>query len=90
MKTFCVVVSVAVMLAFVCLQESSASPVAVVQELEEAMSNDNPVAEHQEKPVESSKMPHNDRQKRHSGFECRPCCNMTYDGRPACGICCSF
>ncbi|XP_074510823.1 hepcidin-like [Sebastes fasciatus] len=85
MKTFSVAVAVAVVLAFICIQESSAFPFAGVQELEEPMSNDNPVAaEHEETSVDSLKMPYNNREKRDTLPDilidilhdlCWPCCS---------------
>ncbi|XP_042346081.1 hepcidin-like isoform X1 [Plectropomus leopardus] len=59
MKTFSVAVAVAVMLAFICTQESSALPLAGVQELEEPVNYDNgdlPVADHPQWPVEKEKV----------------------------------
>ncbi|XP_051261698.1 hepcidin [Dicentrarchus labrax] len=85
MKTFSVAVAVAVVLAFICLQESSAVPVTEVQELEEPMSN-----EYQEMPVESWKMPYNNRHKRHSSpGGCRFCCGCC-PNMSGCGVCCRF
>ncbi|XP_062255466.1 hepcidin-like [Platichthys flesus] len=81
MKTFSVAVTVAVVLVFICIQQSSAT-FPEVQELEEAVSNDNAAAEHQETSVDSRMMPFN-RQKRSA--ECNFCCS---DG--GCGICCYF
>ncbi|XP_029360256.1 hepcidin-like [Echeneis naucrates] len=81
MKTFRVAVAVAVVLTFICVQESSAT-VSEVEELEEAAMMDNPAVEYQETPVDSRMMPHN-RQKR--GIECRFCCQ-----NGMCGVCCSF
>ncbi|XP_059194828.1 hepcidin-like [Centropristis striata] len=56
MKTFSVAVAVAVVLAFICIQESSADPITGVQEPEEPISNSNPAAEHQELPGRLEKM----------------------------------
>ncbi|XP_029306823.1 hepcidin-like [Cottoperca gobio] len=86
MKTFSVAVAVAVMLTFICIQESSAVPVTEVQELEEPMSNDSPVTEHEETSVDSWKMPYNNRQKR--GVKCKFCCGCCTPG--VCGLCCRF
>ncbi|XP_042279977.1 hepcidin-like [Thunnus maccoyii] len=85
MKTFSVAVAVVIMLTFIFLQESSAVPVTGEQELEEVMSNDSPVAVHEETSVESWKMPYN-RQKR--GIKCRFCCGCCTPG--ICGVCCRF
>ncbi|CAK6954256.1 hepcidin-like [Scomber scombrus] len=82
MKTFSVAVTVAVMLTFICIQESFAA-VSEVQVQEEVMSNDSPVAAHEETSVESWMMPHNSRQKR--SRKCRFCCR-----RGVCGLCCKF
>ncbi|XP_029307620.1 hepcidin-like [Cottoperca gobio] len=86
MKTFSVAVAVAVVLTFICIQESSAFPVTEVQELEEPMSNDSPVTEHEETSVDSWKMPYNNRQKR--GADCVRCCDCC--GFSGCGECCRF
>uniref|UniRef100_UPI0037E88CCB hepcidin-like n=1 Tax=Semicossyphus pulcher TaxID=241346 RepID=UPI0037E88CCB len=85
MKTFSVAVVVAAVLTFICIQESSAVPVTEVQELEEPMSSDNPVAEQEETSEDSWKMPYN-RQKR--GIDCRICCNCCKPD--VCGLCCRF
>nr|ACD80120.1 hepcidin precursor type I [Sebastes schlegelii]ACD80122.1 hepcidin precursor type I [Sebastes schlegelii] len=85
MKTFSVAVAVAVVLAVICIQESSAVPATKVQELEEPMSNDNPVAaDHEETSVDSLKMLYNNREKR--DLKCSFCCNCCITG---CGVCCS-
>ncbi|XP_029307315.1 hepcidin-like [Cottoperca gobio] len=86
MKTFSVAVAVAVVLTLICIQESSAVPVTEVQELEEPMSNDSPVTEHEETSVDSWKMPYNNRQKR--GVKCKFCCGCCTPG--VCGLCCRF
>ncbi|XP_068586157.1 hepcidin-like [Cebidichthys violaceus] len=86
MKTFSVAVAVAVVLAFISIQQSSAVPVAEVQELEEPMSIDHPVAEHEETSVDSWKMPYNNREKR--GIKCKVCCGCCQPG--VCGLCCRF
>ncbi|XP_071324972.1 hepcidin-like isoform X1 [Trachinotus anak] len=84
MKTFSVAVAVAVMLTFICIQESSAT-FTEVEELEEAVSYDNPAVEHQETPVDSWMMPYN-RQKRDTN--CRFCCGCCIPR--VCGLCCRF
>ncbi|CAI5662924.1 unnamed protein product [Oreochromis niloticus] len=48
MKTFSVAVAVAVVLTFICVQQSSAVPVTEEQELEEPMSMDYPAAAHEQ------------------------------------------
>ncbi|CAK6954252.1 hepcidin-like [Scomber scombrus] len=85
MKTFSVAVAVAVMLTFICIQKSFAA-VSEVQVQEEVMSNDSPVAAHEETSVESWMMPHNSRQKRRP--KCRFCCGCCRRG--VCGLCCKF
>ncbi|XP_053287810.1 hepcidin-like [Pleuronectes platessa] len=84
MKTFSVAVTVAVVLVFICIQQSSAT-FPEVQELEEPVSNDNAAAEHQETSVDSWMMPYN-RQKR--SFKCKFCCGCCRPG--VCGFCCKF
>uniref|UniRef100_A0A669CG50 Hepcidin-like n=1 Tax=Oreochromis niloticus TaxID=8128 RepID=A0A669CG50_ORENI len=70
MKTFSVAVAVAVVLTFICVQQSSAVPVTEQeQELEEPMSMDYPAAAHEEASVDSWKMLYNSRHKR--GIKCR-------------------
>ncbi|XP_019946790.1 hepcidin [Paralichthys olivaceus] len=81
MKTFSAAVTVAVVLVFICIQQSSATS-PEVQELEEAVSSDNAAAEHQEQSADSWMMPQN-RQKR--DVKCGFCCK---DG--GCGVCCNF
>ncbi|XP_036929213.1 hepcidin-like [Acanthopagrus latus] len=88
MKTFSVAVAVAVVLTFICLQESSAGSFTEVQELEEPMNNEGPVAAHEEKSEESWKMPYNNRHKR-SPAGCRFCCGCCPNMR-GCGVCCRF
>ncbi|KAM4581389.1 hepcidin-1 [Odontesthes bonariensis] len=90
MKAFSIAVAVTLVLAFICILESSAIPLTGVQELEEAGSNDTPVAVHQETPMESWMMPSHFRQKRQSHLSlCSLCCNCckSYKG---CGFCCKF
>ncbi|XP_068614859.1 hepcidin-like [Brachionichthys hirsutus] len=86
MRTFSVTVAVAVMLVCICIQENSAVPVSEVQELEEPMSNDHPVAA-QEMSDDSWKMPYN-RRKRNPAA-CRFCCNCC-PNMSGCGVCCRF
>ncbi|XP_059194824.1 hepcidin-like [Centropristis striata] len=85
MKTFSVAVALAVVLAFICIQESSADPITGVQEPEEPeepMSNDNPAAEHQELPGRLEKMLSDIRQKRQTN-----CCPYTTHGGHECILC---
>ncbi|KAM4600811.1 hepcidin-1 isoform 2-T2 [Polymixia lowei] len=90
MKAFSIAVAVTLVLAFICIQESSAVPFAGVRELEEAESNDTPVAEHQEMSMESWMEPDHVRQKRQSHLSlCRYCCNCCR-GNKGCGFCCRF
>ncbi|XP_042345986.1 hepcidin-like isoform X2 [Plectropomus leopardus] len=91
MKTFSVAVAVAVMLAFICTQESSALPLTGVEELEQPVNNDNgdnPVADHQEWPMEMGNRQFNIREKR-SPVKCTPYCYPTGDG-VFCGVRCDF
>nr|AGN62117.1 hepcidin isoform 1 [Larimichthys crocea] len=82
MKTFSVAVAVAVMLAFICLQESSAVPVNEEQELEQQIYFDDP-----EMPVESWKYMREQRQG--SPARCRFCCRCC-PNMIGCGVCCRF
>uniref|UniRef100_A0A3Q0S3T4 Hepcidin n=1 Tax=Amphilophus citrinellus TaxID=61819 RepID=A0A3Q0S3T4_AMPCI len=82
MKTFSVAAAVAIALLFTCIQQSSG---AFPQELEEAVSNDSPVAEHQEISADSWTVSYH-RQKR--GIKCRFCCGRCTAG--VCGLCCRF
>ncbi|XP_030248980.1 hepcidin [Sparus aurata] len=88
MKTFSVAVAVAVVLTFICLQESSAVPFTKVQDLEEPMSSDGAVAAYEEMPEDSWKMPYASRSK--SGRRrCKFCCGCC-PGMRVCGVCCRF
>ncbi|XP_026040957.1 hepcidin-like [Astatotilapia calliptera] len=86
MKTFSVAVAVAVVLTFICVQQSSAVPVTEEQELEEPMSMDYPAAAQEEASVDSWKTLYNSRHKR--GIKCRFCCGCCTPG--ICGVCCRF
>uniref|UniRef100_A0A671WMC6 Hepcidin n=1 Tax=Sparus aurata TaxID=8175 RepID=A0A671WMC6_SPAAU len=88
MKTFSVAVAVAIVLTFICLQESSAVSSTEVQELEEPMSNDGAVAAAEEMSEDTWKMPYNNRHKR-SPADCRFCCGCCPD-MTGCGVCCTF
>nr|AEK98543.1 hepcidin [Miichthys miiuy] len=89
MKAFSIAVAVTLVLAFICILESSAVPFTGVQELEEAGSNDTPVAAHQEMSMESWMIPNLVRQKRQSNISlCRYCCNCCKN--KGCGFCCRF
>ncbi|KAM6935735.1 hepcidin-like [Lycodopsis pacificus] len=87
MKTFSVAVAVAVVLTFICIQQSSAVPITEVQELEEPMSIDNPVGEHEETSVDSWKMPYNIREKRGMMGKCR-CSHCCSSCSSRCSTCC--
>uniref|UniRef100_A0A3P8TXB4 Hepcidin n=1 Tax=Amphiprion percula TaxID=161767 RepID=A0A3P8TXB4_AMPPE len=87
MKTFSVVIAVAVMLALIFIQENSAVPVMEEQELEDPVSFDNPPAAHEVELAESLKMLLNSRQKR--DLKCTPYCYPTRDG-VFCGVTCRF
>ncbi|XP_075899419.1 hepcidin-1 isoform X2 [Nelusetta ayraudi] len=90
MKAFSIAVAVTLVLAFVCVLQSSAIPVVGVQELEEAGSHDTPVAPHQEMSMESWMAPAHSRQKRQSHLSmCLVCCNCC-KGNKGCGFCCKF
>ncbi|XP_068179570.1 hepcidin-1 [Antennarius striatus] len=89
MKAFSIAVAVTLVLAFICILESSAVPLAGVQELEEAGSNDTPVAAHQEMSMESWLMPNHIREKRWSHISmCRWCKNCC--GNEGWTWCCKF
>ncbi|XP_056300352.1 hepcidin-like [Pseudoliparis swirei] len=83
MKMFSVAVAVAIVLTFICIQQSSAVPAAEVQEPGEPMSVSNPAADHEETALDSWKMPYNNREKR--GTKCKFCCSSG-----VCGLCCKF
>nr|QBO59816.1 hepcidin1 [Chelon ramada]QBO59818.1 hepcidin1 [Chelon ramada] len=85
MKIFSVAVAVAVVLTFICIQESSAVPVAEELELEVPMIPDTPDA-HGETSVDSWEMLYKSRQKRDA--RCRFCCGCCEPG--ICGVCCRF
>ncbi|KAM7383099.1 hypothetical protein PAMP_002781 [Pampus punctatissimus] len=89
MKAFSIAVAVTLVLAFICILESSAVPFTTVQEQEEAGSNDTPVAAHQEMSMESWMMPNHSRPKRQSHISlCRWCCKCCKN--KGCGFCCKF
>ncbi|XP_008283269.1 hepcidin-like [Stegastes partitus] len=82
MKTFSIAVAVAVVLTFICIQESSAVPVITEQVLEEPVDFDN-----EADFAESLKMLVNSRQKRE--LKCKPYCYPKKDGL-VCGVRCDF
>ncbi|XP_039868630.1 hepcidin-like isoform X2 [Simochromis diagramma] len=85
MKTFSVAVAVAVVLTFICVQQSSAVPVTEEQELEEPMSMDYPAAAQEQILVDSWKLYNTIHR---PGIKCRFCCGCCTPG--ICGICCRF
>ncbi|TWW80107.1 hepcidin-1 [Takifugu rubripes] len=90
MKASSIAVAVTLVLAFICILGSSASPFTRVQELEEAESKDTPVVAHQEMSMDSWMMPNHSRQKRQSHLSlCTLCCNCC-KGNKGCGFCCRF
>uniref|UniRef100_A0A3Q3XE98 Hepcidin n=1 Tax=Mola mola TaxID=94237 RepID=A0A3Q3XE98_MOLML len=90
MKAFSIAVAVTLVLAFICIQESSPSPFTRVPELDEAGSNDTPVAADQEMSMESRMMPSLIRQKRQSHLSfCLYCCGCCKNIK-GCGFCCKF
>uniref|UniRef100_A0A3Q3ESE5 Hepcidin n=1 Tax=Kryptolebias marmoratus TaxID=37003 RepID=A0A3Q3ESE5_KRYMA len=90
MNSFTVAVAVAVMLTSICLQESSAVPLTeVTHELVEAMTDDSPVAAHEEIPEESWNMPYEAMEMRRRRRRCRFCCGCC-PNMVGCGTCCKF
>ncbi|XP_034030027.1 hepcidin-1 isoform X2 [Thalassophryne amazonica] len=90
MKAFSIAVAVTLVLAFICILESSALPFTGVQELQEAESSDTPVAAPQETSGLSWLMPSHIRQKRQSKLSfCYYCCKCC-KGNKGCGLCCPF
>uniref|UniRef100_A0A3P9MI56 Hepcidin n=1 Tax=Oryzias latipes TaxID=8090 RepID=A0A3P9MI56_ORYLA len=91
MKAFSIAVAVTLVLAFICILQSSAIPVnGQVKELEEAASNDTPVAARHEMSMQPWMLPNHIREKRQSHISmCTMCCNCckNYKG---CGFCCRF
>uniref|UniRef100_A0A674N5U9 Hepcidin n=2 Tax=Takifugu rubripes TaxID=31033 RepID=A0A674N5U9_TAKRU len=88
MKTFSVAVVAAVLLALICLQESSALPLSELEDVEVPVMDDNGAAVYEEMPVDSWKMPYTNRHKR-SPKRCKFCCNCC-PGMRGCGVCCRF
>uniref|UniRef100_A0A669D8V3 Hepcidin n=1 Tax=Oreochromis niloticus TaxID=8128 RepID=A0A669D8V3_ORENI len=87
MKTFSAAVAVAVVLTFICVQQSSAVPVTEqLQMLEEPMSMDYPAAAPEQILVDSWKKLYNTIHR--PGIKCRFCCGCCTPG--ICGICCRF
>uniref|UniRef100_A0A8C3G2S7 Hepcidin n=1 Tax=Cyclopterus lumpus TaxID=8103 RepID=A0A8C3G2S7_CYCLU len=79
MKTFPVAVAVAVVLTFICVQQSSAVPAAEVGDLTR-------VSGCPDGRDDAGEMPYNNREKR--GVRCKFCCNCCTRG--VCGLCCRF
>ncbi|CAG07920.1 unnamed protein product [Tetraodon nigroviridis] len=88
MKTFSVAVVVAVLLAFVYLQESSAFPPSKLDDLEVPVIDDDVAAAYEEISDDSWKTPYTNRHKR-SPAGCRFCCGCCPRMR-GCGVCCKF
>ncbi|XP_056902205.1 hepcidin-like [Takifugu flavidus] len=88
MKTFSVAVVAAVLLALICLQESSALPLSEVEDVEVPVMDDNGAAAYEEMPVDSWKMPYTN-MRHHRPARCRFCCRCC-PGMQGCGICCDF
>ncbi|XP_057690225.1 hepcidin-1 [Corythoichthys intestinalis] len=89
MKAFSIAVAVTLVLAFICIVESSALPFNEGQQMEEAIGGDTPVAGWQDDGAELW-TPYHVRQKRQSNLSlCRWCCNCcrSYKG---CGFCCKY
>ncbi|XP_039475425.1 hepcidin-like [Oreochromis aureus] len=80
-------VAVAVALICICIQQSSATfaEIRELQELQEAVNNDSPAAEHQEVSADSWLMPYHIQK---HGIKCRFCCGCCNSG--VCGLCCRF
>nr|ABY84826.1 hepcidin [Eleginops maclovinus] len=85
MKTFCVAVAVALMLTFICIQESSAVPVTDVEELEEPLIYDTPLTEHEDTSDDSWMTPYTRARRRRR--KCRFCCGCCNPG--ICQTCCT-
>ncbi|TWW79603.1 Hepcidin Precursor [Takifugu flavidus] len=88
MKTFSVAVVAAVLLALICLQESSALPLSEVEDGGVPVMDDNGAAVYEEMPVDSWQMPYTNIYKRRPQ-RCRFCCNCC-PGIQGCGVCCRF
>ncbi|XP_024119925.1 hepcidin [Oryzias melastigma] len=89
MKSFIAAVSLAVLLTFVCFQESSAVPVTEVHELEGTLTDDSPLPADLKMPVTSWKTLYDIRKKREArAAGCRFCCGCC--GMSGCGVCCPF
>uniref|UniRef100_A0A3Q1EKJ7 Hepcidin n=1 Tax=Acanthochromis polyacanthus TaxID=80966 RepID=A0A3Q1EKJ7_9TELE len=81
MKTFCVVVAVAVVFTFIYIQGNSVFPFTTMQESEETMSNDSPAASQEETSVETWMS----RQNCYTGpIRCHGCCAIGISG-----MCCN-
>uniref|UniRef100_A0A3B3WDS5 Hepcidin n=1 Tax=Poecilia mexicana TaxID=48701 RepID=A0A3B3WDS5_9TELE len=94
MKAFSIAVAVTLVLAFVCIVQSSAVPFTGVGELEEAGGNDTPVEAHQEVSMESWMQPcplsntQMEKERQSHLSLCRYCCNCCKN--KGCGFCCRF
>ncbi|KAL0984780.1 hypothetical protein UPYG_G00146810 [Umbra pygmaea] len=88
MKVFSFAVAVAVVLAFICILESTAVPFSEVR-TEEAGISDSPVGDHQTPGGFSMELPLHFRFKRQSHLSlCYWCCNCCRN--KGCGFCCKY
>nr|QFU18490.1 hepcidin type 2 [Takifugu pardalis]QFU18491.1 hepcidin type 2 [Takifugu pardalis] len=88
MKTFSVAVVAAVLLALICLQESSALPLSELEDVEVPVMDDNGASVYEEMPVDSWQMPYTNIY-RLLRKRCRFCCNCC-PGKQGCVFCCGF
>ncbi|XP_061633747.1 hepcidin-like [Phyllopteryx taeniolatus] len=87
MKTFKIAVAVILLLTYILIQESCASPFTE----EEVEVRDDEVLEHFEMQSEQSKMGDHVRDKRsRNEKDCRVCCNCCHRGKTWCGLCCEW
>ncbi|XP_068996316.1 hepcidin-like [Embiotoca jacksoni] len=86
MKTFSVAVVVAVVLTFICIQESSAVPLTEEQGVEVPVAFIDSSVATEETSVDSLKMLSNTRETK--GIKCRFCCGCCK--MSGCGVCCPF
>ncbi|XP_005799083.1 hepcidin-like [Xiphophorus maculatus] len=87
MKALTLAVAVAVVVAIIGVQQSSADLVIEGPELMDGLTNGSPAAAGQDNPEDSWKMPYTSFQRRARG--CRFCCGCCPNMR-GCGICCRF
>ncbi|XP_038144819.1 hepcidin-like isoform X2 [Cyprinodon tularosa] len=87
MKAFTLAVAVAIMVTVIGIHEGSADLIIEGAELMDGLANGSPIAEGEDMPADSWKMPYERAMLRRR--RCRFCCGCC-PGMRGCGICCRF